>query len=45
MSFIAYLFHGIVFRGVACAHQKLGSIFGHNGYNFFQDILVLSGYN
>jgi len=21
-------------------HQKLGSIFGHNGYNFFQDILV-----
>jgi len=21
-------------------HQKLGSIFGHDGYNFFQDILV-----
>jgi len=24
-------------------HQKLGSIFGHNGYNLLQDILDLSG--
>jgi len=43
MPFTACVFHWIVFRGVTCVHQKLGSIFGHNGYNFFQDILVLSG--
>jgi len=34
MSFTTCLHHGIVFRGVACVHQKLDSIFGHNGYNF-----------
>jgi len=34
MSFTACRFHGIVSRGVTCVHQKLGSIFGHNGYNF-----------
>jgi len=43
MSFTACLLHGIVFRGVACAHQKLDSIFGHNGYKFLRNILVLSG--
>jgi len=29
MSFTACVFHGIVFRGVACVHQKLGTIFGN----------------
>jgi len=43
MSFAECLLHGIVFRGVACVQQKLGSIFGHNGYNILQDILVLRG--
>jgi len=36
-------FYGIVFRGVACVHQKLGSIFGHNSYNYLLDNLILSG--
>jgi len=34
MSFTACFFRGIAFRGVACVHEKLGFIFGHNGYNF-----------
>jgi len=43
MLFAACLFHLIVFRGVACVHQKLVSIFGNNGYNLFRGILVLNG--
>jgi len=43
MLFTACLSHLIVFRGVACVHQKPGSIFGHNGHNLFQGILILNG--
>jgi len=36
-------FYGIACRGVVGVHYKLGSIFGHNSYNYLQNVLVLSG--